>query len=241
MGYLKVSIKGVSWVALLRAVTRILSFGKIAIIARLLSPLQFGLFGIASIVLAFIEIVTETGINVFLIQENEKEVGEYINTAWMISIIRGFVVFLIIIISSPFIVSFFNAQGSLGLILLISLVPLVRGFINPSVALLQKELQFKKEFYIKSCIFALDAVVSVTLVYLLKSPTGIIYGLLVGGIAEVILSFIIVYPRPSFDFKLSHTQKILHRGKWVTMSGVFNYLYHNIDDVLVGKIIGISS
>lgn len=241
MGYLKHSVKGITWVALLRVFTRALSFGKIAIIARLLSPLQFGLFGIASIVLAFIEIVTETGINVFLIQENEKEVKKYINTAWIVSIVRGVIVFLLIVFSSPFIVFFFNAPGSFDLILLISLVPLVRGFINPSVAFLQKELQFQKEFYLKSFIFIIDALTSVILVYFLKSPSGIIYGLLVGGVVEVILSFLVVSPRPYFEFKVLHIQHILHRGKWVTVSGIFNYLYHNIDDVLVGKIINIGS
>ncbi len=241
MGYLKHSIKGVSWVALLRVFTRALSFGKIVIIARLLSPLQFGLFGIASIVLAFIEIVTETGINIFLIQENEKEVKKYINTAWIISIARGFIVFLIIIIFSPFIVSFFKAEGSFKLILLISFVPLIRGFINPSIALLQKDLQFQKEFYLKSFIFTVDTITAVLLVSILKAPSGIIYGLLVGGVTEVILSFIVVSPKPSFTFNIQYIQKILHRGKWVTMSGVFNYLYHNIDDVLVGKIINVGS
>jgi O-antigen/teichoic acid export membrane protein len=96
MGYQKEALKGITFIGLIRVVTRLLSFIKTIIIARILSPYQFGAFGIATLVLVFAEILTETGVNTFLIQEKE-EINEYIDTSWLVSIIRGFIIFLIIL------------------------------------------------------------------------------------------------------------------------------------------------
>jgi O-antigen/teichoic acid export membrane protein len=40
---------------------------------------------------------------------------------------------------------------------------------------------------------------------------------------------------------LGFVKEVLHRGKWVTASSIFNYLFHNSDDMIVGKILGISN
>ena len=69
MGYFPDIIKGVSWLGGLKAISRVIAFGKTAILARVLVPAQFGLFGIASLFLELLEILTETGINVVLLDD----------------------------------------------------------------------------------------------------------------------------------------------------------------------------
>ena len=88
MGYTKTAIKGFSWMGAFRGVTRVFSLLRTAILARILMPSQFGAFGIATLILSFLEIFTETGINLFLIQEG-SDLEEYVDTAWMISAVRG--------------------------------------------------------------------------------------------------------------------------------------------------------
>ena len=88
MGYSRDAFKGVSWMSGFRIVSRGVAFLKMAVIARILSPAQFGIYGIATLVLALLEILTETGINIILIQ-SKNEIDEYNNSAWVVSIIRG--------------------------------------------------------------------------------------------------------------------------------------------------------
>ena len=137
MGYFKDTLKGVSWMGGLRATTRLFAFIKIAILARILSPSQFGLFGIALLILSLLETLTETGINIFLIQEKE-ELEKYNDTAWFVSIIRGALISGLIFIFAKLIVIFFRSPDAYSLLLLISLVPLLRGFINPAIVKYQK-------------------------------------------------------------------------------------------------------
>src|SRR3990167_4081864 len=126
MGYLQTAFKGISWMAGLRGITRGLALIKIAVLARLLLPAQFGIYGIAALVLGLLESLTETGINVFLIQQRDK-IDEYINSSWVVSVLRGFLIALIIFLSIPLITSFFDTESARSILLLVCLVPIIRG------------------------------------------------------------------------------------------------------------------
>lgn len=152
MGYTKNTVFGFSWMSGYRVITRIIAIVRTGILARLLFPDQFGAFGIAALVLSFLEIMTETGINMFLIQEG-KDIDKYLNTAWVISIIRGTIISTTIFLLAKPISIFFNSPSSYELLILISLVPFIKGFINPYVVKFQIDLAFNKEFLYRTSLF----------------------------------------------------------------------------------------
>jgi len=237
VGYAKDIAKGVSWLGGLKVVSRAIAFGKTAVLARVLVPAQFGLFGIASLVLELLEILTETGINVILTQE-KRDIEDYINTAWIVSIIRGFLIAGAILVASPIIVYFFNSPNSRGLLYLMSVVPAIRGFINPAVVKFVKDLKFKKEFIFRFSIFIFDTLVALSLALVTHSASSLIYGLIAGAILETTLSHIIVNPRPKITFDKEKFRDIINRGKWLTGAGVFNYFFQHGDDIVVGRLLG---
>lgn len=240
MSQLTKTIQGVSWVGLLRGSTRGIAFIKIFILARILTPDQFGVFGIATLVLALLEIFTETGINVFFVQK-EGKLKDYIDTAWVVSMARGILIAISIVIAAPFISIFFESPSSLQLLLLISLVPFTKGFINPAESLFQSEMNFKKEFWFRFILFSFDACVAIVVALITKDPTSLIYGLIAGAILEVILSFIMIHPRPRLSFSKNQAKHIISRGKWSSGFGIFEYIFRNGDDIVVGKLLGESS
>ena len=240
MGYTRQAIKGISWMSLFRIISRILAFFKIAVLARVLTPSQFGVFGIASIVLAFLEIITETGINIILIQA-KKETKGYLDSAWVVSIARGIIISFGIIILSPLISSFFKTPDAFGILLLISLVPLIKGFINPAEIQFRKKLNFKYEFWFRTILFLVDAMVAVIFALITQSVYSLVIGLLAGAVLEVILSFALIKPTPKLILNRNYLRDILHKGKWITAYGIFNYLSENGDNIFVGKMLGSSS
>lgn len=235
--YTKRTIVGYSWMSGFRIFSRAIGFIKIIVVARLLVPSQFGIFGIASMSLALLEILTETGINVFLVQEKE-DIKEYINDAWLVSIIRGILIASFIIFTAPFVVAFFKIPQSIGIIYLISIVPLIKGFINPAEVKFQKELQFNKEFYFRSAIFGFDSLVAIIGSLITHSAIGLVFGLIAGALLEVILSFILIRPMPTLRFNFQKVSKIFHKGKWVTLYGILNYAATKGDGIVIGRVIG---
>ena len=225
---------------LLRGSTRAIAFLKIAVLARLLTPEIFGIFGIALLVLAFLEMLTETGINIFLIQENKK-LSEYVNTAWIVSVVRGLIIGLILIAFAPLISNFFKSPGSLNILYIMSIVPILRGFINPSIVKYQKNLEFNKEFLLKFTIFFFDAFVAIVLAAITGNASSLVYGLIAGVVLEIIISFAFVKPRPKLSVEVNKVKKIINRGKWITLAGMFDYLFRQGDDIVVGKLINTNS
>lgn len=236
MGYFKDTVRGLSWMGGLRGSTRIIAFVKILVLARILSPSEFGVFGIAMLFLSLLEIISETGVNIFLIQEGE-DIDSFVDTAWIVSIIRGILISLILFLFSPVVSRFFNSPQSLSVMYLISITPLIRGFINPSIVKFQKNLLFAKEFIFRLIIYLLDASVAIIMAVVTHSALSLVYGLLAGAVFEVAFSFIFVKPNPKLRFVKNKLKLIINRGKWVTFAGIFNYLFENIDDAVVGRLL----
>lgn len=240
MGYFKKTLEGITWMTLLRGLTRSIGLFRIIILARLLTPNEFGIFGIAALMLAFFEVITETGVNVVLVQEKEN-IKEYINTAWVVSILRGLIISLLIFIGSGPISTFFSSPNSLYILRIISIVPLLRGFINPTVIKFQKELNFKNEFFYNISYYLVDAVIVIIVAFQTHSAISFVWGLLAGVVFELFISHLFVSPKPKLIFEKSKIKKILNRGKWMTFAGLFNYVFHEGDDWVVGKLLNTTS
>ncbi len=236
MGYTKTAVIGFSWLTAFRVITRAVSLGKTAVVARFLNPAQFGLFGIATLLLAFIEVITETGVNVFLVQEKD-DIDEYLSTAWLVSIVRGILIAVAMVILAPFVAGFFNAPDAVPLLYIMSLVPLLRGFINPSVVKFQKELRFKTEFFYRTVILLVEIGATIILLLLYPEPSSLIWGLVIGVLCEVVLSFLIIKPLPRFQYNTSYISKLIHHGKWITGAVIFNYGFERGDNIVVGRIL----
>lgn len=225
---------------LLRGLTRGFALVKIAILARILLPFQFGIYGIATLILGFLEMLTETGINIFLIQKKDK-IDSYINSAWVVSVIRGFLISLIIFTLSPFIAEFFKNSNAVYIIKLVSIVPLIRGFINPACIKYQKNLEFNKQFRLDLLIFFVDFIFAIALGFITKYENSLVYAMIISTFLEMVLSFILFSPKPKFVFELKKTKEVINRGKWITGAGIANYIFQNIDDLVVGRVLGVTT
>lgn len=240
MGYSKKVVTGVSWIWALNISSRIISFFTTIFIARIFTPSQFGIYGIALLFMALLEVLTETGINVVIIQEKNK-IENYINSAWIVSILRGIFIALSIFLLAPFVSVFFKSPEVFNVLLLLAVVPVLRGFVNPAEIKFQKELTFHKEFWYRLTIFFFGSVTALILAIVTRSVSSLVFGLIASAILEIILSFWFISPKPHFLIDKQYFFKILNRGKWVTLSGIFNYLFHNFDNIVVGRILGIGS
>ncbi|KKU64071.1 MAG: Membrane protein involved in the export of O-antigen and teichoic acid [Candidatus Amesbacteria bacterium GW2011_GWA1_47_16] len=237
MNYIRSTRSGMFWTAFLRGSTRVVNIGKTALLARILMPSQFGVFGIVTLALSLLEMLTETGINVFLLQQRDK-LEKYVDTAWFISIVRGALISLLLFLFSPFIAGFFRSQDSLSILRLACLVPLFRGFINPSNITFLKQLQFKKEFLYRFTIVFAETLVTLMAVYFYRSPAGLVAGMVASSALEVILSFALFSPRPALAFRLPQVWQIIHQGKWVTGFGILDYIFTTGDNIIVGRLLG---
>ena len=224
----------------LRLFTRIATLIKTAILARILMPSDFGQFGIAALSLGFFETLTETGINQAVIHSDRKT-EELVDSAWVVSIIRGGLISILIFVASWPVSNFFHDTDIKSLIWLTALVPLVKGFINPMVIKFIKELEFSRELKFRSILVVVDIITAVAAALVLKSATALVLALLAVGGFEVLMSFLWFSVRPRMKFRPEYLKEILGYGKWVTLSGILSWAASEVDDLVAGRWFGVSA
>lgn len=240
MGYFKSALIGTGWMGTLRLMTRGLGFIKTAILARILTPQDFGLFGIAAIALALMETFSETGVSLALVQQDE-EIDEYINTAWVISILRGVLIALVLVVLAKSVTDFFHQPQAMSFILLMAFLPVIKGFINPAAVEFVKRLRFDKEFLLRSVPVLIEMGIAIPAAVMTRSATAIIFGMIGAALAEVILSFVMGRIRPRLAFSSTRATKVIRYGKWVTVGGILSWFSEQLDDILVGRFLGMTN
>lgn len=234
----KKSFEGAFWFGGLRIVIKLFSLVKLVIAARILTPAEIGWFGMIMLPYGLAEVMTESGINQALVQ-TKKDVKSYLSSAWLAFILRGLLISLALWLIAPFISGFFQADLTLGL-RLVALTPLIKGFVNPAVILFRKYVNYPKEFYFQATASVSESVATIILVLVLKSFIALPLGVIVGGLASLILSFALtqIY-RAKVSF--SKLKELYAYGKWVTAGTLLSYVNDQGDDLLVGKVLGASS
>ncbi len=235
MGYTKKIISGFSWETLLKIATYGLTVLKIYFLARILDPADFGLFSIALIALGVSESMTQTGINLTIIQ-SKLSVEYFLDTAWVISIIRGFLVGIIMIIIGFAMNLFYNLPSLITLIALATLVPVIKSFINPFVVVLHKKMYYWQDTVYRFVIFALQILLTIMLGAWTHSAFGLVWALVIAGFFEVAISFLLFKKRPVFKYTPSRAKIIFDNAKWLSVNTLLNYLVENVDDFLIGVI-----
>ncbi len=221
----------------LKILGRGVTIAKTALLARILSPVDFGQFGAAVLSLSLFEVLTETGVNQALIY-SDKKVEELVNSAWTVAIARGAIISVLIALSAWPVSMFFSDNNLIKLILLLALVPLIKGFINPMTVEFVKELQFEKEAVFRLTLLIIDGLTAVISAVFLKSAMAFAIAMIIAGAAEVILSFIYFKVRPRLSFSRQYLAEIMNYGKWITLSGIGYWLSSELDDFVAGKAFG---
>ncbi len=145
------TISGISWTVMATAVKALSQFVYIYIMARFLTPADYGLVAMGELVLRFATYFSRMGMGETLIQKKELSKDD-ISAAFSTGIILGIFFYSLVFIIAPFAVYFFD-DDNLTLVLRIqALVVLVNGFFIPAQALIRRGLHFK--FAAKLTVFA---------------------------------------------------------------------------------------
>jgi len=233
-------VRGGFWVFALRIVDRLFKLVRTIVLARLLAPKDFGLFGIALLAMSALETFSETGFQAALIQK-KGGIKPYLDTAWTVQVIRGAALALILFGIGPYVAAFFGEPAAATLLRVLGLSMLFQGFANIGVVYFQKELEFHKQFVYQLSGTPADFVVAITAAVLLRNAWALIFGLLAANFVRMVVSYLIHPYRPQVRFEGARARELYEFGRWILGSSILIFLLTQGDDVLVGKVLGASA
>ena len=233
-------MRGGVWVAISFGAEKVLGIVRSVILARLLIPEDFGLMGVTAVALAGLSIFTSTGIESAIIQRKDSN-ERILNTAWLISIIRGFLLCVLLLIAAPYVALFFNDSRLILIVRAMSVIFLSSGFKNIGLILLQKELDFRRKTYLGFTVSVCTTTTAIVLAFFLKSVWALVLAEIVGSFVGLLASYLIHPFRPTLGFESSYARELLGFGKFIFVQGIIIYLITQGDDAVVGKMLGMTS
>jgi len=231
------AIRSGFWVILYKIIERGLRFAKMLVIARLLAPSDFGLFGIALILLDMLQTFTETGTRQALIQRSGP-IEPYLNTAWTIQFLRGLALAIIVYFIAPFTAQFFKNPESGPVTKTIALNFLFLGLTNIGVVYFEKDLLFGKQRLWNFSQFFTEFSVSIILAVILKNAWALVWGMVAGSFVSCLASYLFHPYRPRLEFNKKIASELMRFGKWIFASAPLIYLLTRLDSILIGRLLG---
>jgi O-antigen/teichoic acid export membrane protein len=237
-GLLQRVLRSGVWVGLQNAGQSILQTLRSIILARLLTPEIFGLMGLCQVAIRGLDLFTETGIAPALIQRQHR-VEEAKDTAYTLQILRGLLLAVLALPLAPLAAMYYGRPQLQNVILALSAVFIISGFSNINTVLLQKKLDFRRLAFLELTVAFASTVAVCVLAWILRSVWALVIGQILTSLLRVLLTYVIVPGRPTMRFDRQIARELFGYGRFITGLTIVLFITSEIDNMVVGKVIGI--
>jgi O-antigen/teichoic acid export membrane protein len=214
---------------------RLIGLGSILVLARLLSPDDFGLVAMAMLAYGLLETISYAGVDLALMRSGAGT-REHFDTAWTVQILQGCFIAAFLMLSAPWVSSYFAEPRIMGLIAWVALKAVIDGFQNIGVVAFRKDLDFGKEFRYTVILKISSVVVVIALAVWLRNYWALIIGSLAASAIGVAISYAMHPYRPRFT--LVKMAEIWSFSQWLVIARVGSYLNRKCDEFIVGGYVG---
>ncbi len=228
------------------------------IMTRLLVPEMFGIMALSQVFLYIMTLISDIGVNHSIIRSTRGDDPAFLNTAWIVQIIRGMIVtagVLVIALSIYFLtkLGFINQSLAFGnpqlpiIIAVMSFSSTIGGFVSTNVVLARRKLHLGRITVLELISQITGIIIMVTWAYNDRSIWALVVGTLATSIIFVILSHTVVPGvKNRLQWESTAFWEIFHFGKWLMLSSFVTAFYMQGDRLFFGayetaEVIGVYS
>ncbi len=236
----KQTVSGIKWLVGSSFLQKAIQTSAAIVLARILGPAEFGLFALAFVAIDALGLFKSMGFDSALIQRKD-DIEKAANTAFFIIPVLGIALYLILAISAPFIGRFLNNQNVISVVRALGIVFVIGCFGKVPQILMEKNMQFKKVSIIEigtAIVFSASAIIFALLKF---GVWSLVIAYILKTIYQNTLIFIYAKWRPRFEFDRKIALEMFHFGKFLFLGGIVWFLKMNLDNLLVGKILGVTA
>jgi O-antigen/teichoic acid export membrane protein len=233
------TFRNISYIGLAQITVLILTFVMITVLARLLTPEDFGIASIGIILMALFATVQDFGITQAVIQRDtrvEESVAVGLSIRWMIAAV---LLVTIVLLSDP-ISDFYDNAAVAPVLIVMSANLFVQPVAFPSLVMLSRGLQFRRLAVGTVAQYGTMSFMSIGLALAGFSYWSIVFGSLAGSAAYVVTLryYQTARVRPMMDRGLA--KDLLGFGTHLLVAGLMAYVIFNIDQLVIGKVLGVA-
>lgn len=204
------------------------------ILARLLSPAEFGLIGLALIFIAISRTFVDSGFTQALIRKNDCTDVDY-STVFFFNVLVGIVTYSILVLFAGSISRFFDEPELKQIVEVLGIGLVINAFVVVHMARLTKEMNFKLQAKISIFSVTVSGIIGIAMAYQGYGVWSLVAKTLAGFIFTTLLLWVSVKWKPSFLFSMESFFEMFSFGSKLLINGLLNTLYKNIYLIIIGK------
>lgn len=214
-----------------------LVFITTAILARLLTPDDFGLVGFATLAISYLAILKDLGLGAALIQQQENP-EETANTVFTLNFLLGLILTALTMLIAPWVAVFFREPQVTPLLRWLGLTFVLNSLGAIHIVRLQRELDFRRKLIPDLGRAAVKGAVSITLALMGYGVWALVFGQLAGAVAGVVLAWVAFPWLPRMRILPARAKALLHYGLSVVGVDALTIVTDNFDYIIVGRMFG---
>ena len=228
------TITGIKWSAIERISIHGITFVLGLIMARLLTPTDYGIIGILGIFMAIAQTFIDSGFGNALVRKLDRT--EYdLNTVFYFNIVVSLLCYTILFLSAPAIADFFDQPILRDVLRVISLNLVIQSFNSVQYALFEIKVDFKT---IAKCSLAssiTSGVLGIVLAYIGLGVWALVYQQICATVIRTIAIWSFSNWRPRWMYSWTSFRTLFSYGSKLLASGLLHTVYTNMTTLLIGK------
>lgn len=232
--------RGSAWVLAGYASSQALRLLGNLILWRLVTPSAFGLMAIVNSILQGLAMFSEVGIGPGIIQSKRGDDASFLNTAWTIQVIRGFVLFVIALLLTLPLARFYEAPPLTSLVPVCATATILAGFCSTSVFTTRRQVALGRLTIMETGAQAAGLLLMIVVAYFTRS----VWALAAGGLVTVGMKTLLSHAllpgiRNRLHYDRANATALLTFGRWVFVSTVGAFLAMQSDRLIFGKLVSL--
>ena len=236
MSLKKQALSGVKWTFIQQVGVQGIGFVISIILARLLTPKEFGLIGMIMVFVGIGNVLLNAGLGSSLIRTKEEELDETdYSTVFYFNLVISIIVYLIIYLSAPYISLFYKQPALTSLVRWLSLVLIINAFAIIQQTRLTKLMDFKTQAKVAIPAIIISGLIGIMMAYFGNGVWSLIAFYLGKSFFNALFFWIQSQWRPIWHFDINKFKKHFNFGYKLSVSGLLNTIYDNVYNIVIGK------
>jgi PST family polysaccharide transporter len=230
---------GAVWSMLRQGGNELIGVPTSMIMARLLSPQDFGIAAASSFFIVLAARLTQFGFSAALIRLKQMR-PEHASSVYVVNQTMGVITFVVLYAFAPLVGQFFRSPEAGSLLRVAALTFVINPMGTVSSALLHRRMQFR---YIAVTDWAdtlIGAIVTVVLAFRGFAFWSMVYGHLVALVVRVFLQLYLARWKPSATFSRDALRELIPVGLGLQTKRLLEYASTNLDNLVVGRVLGMA-
>lgn len=223
------------WKFLERSGTQVVQFVVSIILARLLSPEDFGVIALVLIFIQLANVFIQSGFNSALIQKKDADNLDFSSVFWGSLIVTIFL-YILLFISSPFIANYYERPILEPVLRVLGLTLFLGVFNSIQEAFIARNMLFKKLFYRSLGAIIPSGILGITLAYLGFAVWALVAQQLSNAFFICAIMWFTVKWRPEFLFSFNRLKSLFSYGWKLLVSALMDVGYNNLRSLVIGKM-----